>query len=143
MVKNSSSDGAITRKRSICVSFRLTPKEHEALLENVAASKLSLTEYILVRCVFSDALVVAQFEPGELLEPFKNVVTELKRQGNNYNQIAKVLNTYKRVLPEDELKRIIEQMLLVEERRQGILSEVESTIPDLRRDLNALKKPGM
>lgn len=71
------------RKRNRTLTIRLTDAEWVAIMEQVAASGMNITEY-LVHC--------AQYTEIYVAEDVKPLITELKRIGNNLNQITAKIN---------------------------------------------------
>ncbi|MGN1420594.1 MAG: plasmid mobilization protein [Eubacterium sp.] len=71
------------RKRNQTISIRLTQSEKLAIISKAKKSKLTLTEYILKSSFQSDIKVVD-------LQP---LLVELKRIGNNLNQITRKINS--------------------------------------------------
>lgn len=66
------------RKRNVTLSIRLTPKEKRDILSKAKKANLPINKYIIAcsECLIIDA---TDYTP---------VLTELKRIGNNPNQIA-------------------------------------------------------
>ncbi|MCQ4021773.1 plasmid mobilization relaxosome protein MobC [Ruminococcus sp. zg-924] len=71
------------RKRNQTLSIRLTQSEKTALLSKAQKSKLTLTDYILKSSLQTEIKVVD-------LQP---LLIEMKRIGNNLNQIARKINS--------------------------------------------------
>lgn len=71
------------RKRSLTLTIRVTPEEKAAILRKARQAGLSLTDY-LVTAAQSTQIFVA--------EDLKLALTEMKRIGNNLNQIAAKIN---------------------------------------------------
>lgn len=71
------------RKRNVTLSIRLTAKEKEAILSKANEAEMSVTDYI-VRSTSRKKIRVVNM---------KDVVIELKRIGNNINQIAWRINS--------------------------------------------------
>ena len=71
------------RKRNKTLTIRLTEKEHEAITKKARRSGMSITDFL-----------VAATEQMEIYvaEDTKPLVTELKRIGNNLNQITAKIN---------------------------------------------------
>lgn len=74
---------SVNRKRCMTLTIRVTPGEKAAIERKVKQAGLSLTDY-LVTAAQSTQIFVA--------EDIKPVLTELKRIGNNLNQIAMKIN---------------------------------------------------
>lgn len=72
------------RKRSETLTIRLTPEERAKLFDGAIHAGLNLTEYILS---LADSAVI---QPPPDLSP---LLTQLKRIGNNLNQIAAKVNS--------------------------------------------------
>ncbi len=70
------------RKRNITLSIRLTAEEKEALKKKAEQANLSMTDYIL-RCSSRKKLRVVNMS---------KVIVEMKRVGNNLNQITRKIN---------------------------------------------------
>lgn len=71
------------RKRNQTLSIRLTQSEKSAIISKAKKSKLTLTEYILKSSLQTEIKVVD-------LQP---LLVELKRIGNNLNQITRKINS--------------------------------------------------
>ena len=83
------------RKRNVQINIRISEAEAEQLRKKVEQSGMSQQEYIL-SCVLN--------KPITNTDGIKELIPELKRVGNNLNQIAKKLNEngyvdYKQELP--------------------------------------------
>ena len=73
------------RTRSHQVSFRLTEKEYALLQRKLAASGMSLTEFFIETISKGKVIVINDFIP---------LLSELKRQGVNLNQLARRANQF-------------------------------------------------
>lgn len=71
------------RNRNVTLSIRLTPKEKWEILSKARQANLPINKYIIA-C--SDRLQIDCTD-------YRPVITELKRIGNNLNQIARRLNS--------------------------------------------------
>ena len=71
------------RKRNKTLTIRLTEQEYEAVMKKVLRSGMSLTDFLVT---------AAQQTQIHVAEDTKPLVTELKRIGNNLNQIAAKIN---------------------------------------------------
>ena len=71
------------RKRNVTLSIRLTAEEKEALTKKAKEADLSMTDYIL-RCSSRKKIKVVNMT---------KVIVELKRIGNNLNQITRRINS--------------------------------------------------
>ena len=78
------------RNRNVTLSIRLTPKEKRDILSKAKKANMPINKYIIA-C--SDCLIVDATD-------YTPVLTELKRIGNNFNQIARRLNSGDKVPPE-------------------------------------------
>lgn len=85
-------DNRITPKQ---VKFWASEKELEQIKKKVNKSKLTQSEYLL-RCALDKNILV--------VEGLKEILIELSREGNNLNQIAKVLNQGEKVNPREFLE---------------------------------------
>ena len=73
------------RTRSHQVSFRLNDKEYALLQRKLASSGLSLTEFFIETISKGKVIVINDFIP---------LLSELKRQGVNLNQLARRANQF-------------------------------------------------
>ena len=71
------------RTRSHQVSFRLSDKEYALLQRKLAASGKSLTEFFIETISKGKVIVISDFVP---------LLSELKRQGVNLNQLTRKIN---------------------------------------------------
>ena len=72
------------RKRKNTLTVRLTDKEREQIVKQAEKAKMNLTDFIVA--VTGHPLI---FVPEDL----KPAVTEMKKIGNNINQIARKINS--------------------------------------------------
>jgi uncharacterized protein (DUF1778 family) len=70
------------RKRNITLSIRLTAEEKESLKKKAEQANLSMTDYLL-RCSSRKKIRVVNMS---------KVIVEMKRVGNNLNQITRKIN---------------------------------------------------
>lgn len=73
------------RKRPIQVKIRMTEEEAAAFQQKLLQSGMTAQEYLL-RCALEKNINIID------MEQIKELTVELKREGNNLNQIAKNLN---------------------------------------------------
>ena len=71
------------RKRNITLTIRLTAAEKETIVKNAARARMSLTDYILAASQATEIHVAEDTRP---------LIAELKRIGNNLNQISLKIN---------------------------------------------------
>ena len=71
------------RKRNKTLTIRLTEKEYETIMKKVIRSGMSITDFLVT---------AAQHTQIHVAEDTKPLVTELKRIGNNLNQITAKIN---------------------------------------------------
>ena len=95
------------RRRDNTLTIRLTKAEKERIERNAKRTKRSITDYIVSLSLET---------PIHVAEDVKPLLIELKRIGNNLNQIAAKINTgvfqsydFQDVV--DEQKKIYEQLL--------------------------------
>ena len=72
------------RKRNITLTIRLTPGEKDIIVQKAKQANMTLTDFV-VAAVLSAQIYVA--------EDTKPLLAELKRIGNNLNQITARINT--------------------------------------------------
>ena len=72
------------RKRNKTLTIRLTEKEYETIMKKVIRSGMSMTDFLVT---------ATQQTQIHVAEDTKPLVTELKRIGNNLNQITARINT--------------------------------------------------
>lgn len=71
------------RKRDVTLTIRLTAAEKAAIVKNAAKARMSLTDYIVASALLTEIHVAEDTRP---------LLTELKRIGNNLNQISTKIN---------------------------------------------------
>ena len=71
------------RKRNKTLTIRLTEKEHDTITKKAFRSGMSMTDFLVT---------AAQQAQIHVAEDTKPLVTELKRIGNNLNQITAKIN---------------------------------------------------
>ena len=71
------------RKRNQTLTVRLTAAEKDAITRNAAKARMSLTDYIVASSLLTEIHVAEDTRP---------LLTELKRIGNNLNQISTKIN---------------------------------------------------
>ena len=90
------------RTRNISVPFRVTEKELQEIDRKAAKAKLSRTEY-LIACALGKQIT--------LVEDLKPLLAEMRRIGNNINQLTKLANMGKiRETNLTEAKETLEQI---------------------------------
>ena len=72
------------RKRNKALTIRLTQREYDSIMERVLHAGMNRTEYLLASALNTEIYVAEDTRP---------LVTELKRIGNNLNQITAKINT--------------------------------------------------
>ena len=72
------------RKRNKALTIRLTQREYDSIMERVLHAGMNMTEYLLASALNTEIYVAEDTRP---------LVTELKRIGNNLNQITAKINT--------------------------------------------------
>ena len=87
------------RKRPYAYTFRATEKEREIIDEKLRASGLTMTDFI-IKTITEKPIIVFE-NAGEMLN-------ELKRQGNNLNQLVK--NNYYGMAMKRELSDCIAEL---------------------------------
>ena len=71
------------RKRSQTLTIRVTAAEKDAIVRNAAKARMSLTDYIVASSLLTEIHVAEDTRP---------LLAELKRIGNNLNQISTKIN---------------------------------------------------
>ena len=71
------------RKRNQTLTVRLTAAEKDAITRNAAKARMSLTDYVVASSLLTEIHVAEDNRP---------LLTELKRIGNNLNQISMKIN---------------------------------------------------
>lgn len=104
------------RKRKVQLNVRLTEEEAERLRKKVEQSGLTQREYIL-KCILGKEV--------RNTDGIKEVLPELKRQGNNLNQIAKKLNEQGYVDYRQELPNTMKEVREVWQSLKQFLQEQE------------------
>ena len=71
------------RKRNQTLTIRLTAAEKDAIVRNAAKARMNVTDYIVASSQLTEIYVAEDTRP---------LLTELKRIGNNLNQISMKIN---------------------------------------------------
>ena len=71
------------RKRNLTLTIRVTPNEKDAILRKAAQADMTLTDYLVASAISTEIHVAEDTRP---------LITELKRIGNNLNQISMKIN---------------------------------------------------
>lgn len=71
------------RKRNVTLTIRVTPVEKDAILRKAKQADMNLTDYLVTSALSAQIMVAEDLKPA---------LTELKRIGNNLNQIATKIN---------------------------------------------------
>lgn len=71
------------RKRNMTLTIRVTSSEKDAILRKAKQADMSLTDYLLTSALSTQIFVAEDLKPA---------LTELKRIGNNLNQISTKIN---------------------------------------------------
>ena len=74
---------ATNRKRNKTITIRVTEKEWMAIMEKCLLAGMNLTDYLITAALHTDIHVPEDTKP---------LLTELKRIGNNLNQITVKIN---------------------------------------------------
>ncbi len=74
----------VNRKRDKTLTVRLTEDEKNAIAKNAKKANLSLTDYISI---------MNDIKPIYVCEDVKPMLTQLRKIGNNINQIATKINS--------------------------------------------------
>ena len=71
------------RKRRMTLTIRVTENEKDAILRKAKQAEMSLTDYLVTSALSAQIFVAQDLKPA---------LTELKRIGNNLNQITTKIN---------------------------------------------------
>lgn len=71
------------RKRNVTLTIRVTPAEKDAILKKAGQARMTLTDYLVTSALSTQIFVAEDLKPA---------LTELKRIGNNLNQITTKIN---------------------------------------------------
>jgi hypothetical protein len=71
------------RKRNLTLTIRVTPGEKDAILRKAKQADMTLTDYLVTSALTTQIFVAEDLKP---------TLTELKRIGNNLNQITMKIN---------------------------------------------------
>ena len=71
------------RKRNVTLTIRVTPGEKDTIQRKAKQADMSLTDYLVTSALSTQIFVAEDLKPA---------LTELKRIGNNLNQIATKIN---------------------------------------------------
>ena len=103
--------GSQTRQRTAAALIALTPEERAEVERKAANAGLSLSSFGRA-CMLGDAGIRARRKPTIEAATLAQTHGELRRVGNNLNQIAKALNSGHRVLV-PEVQKAAEDISLV------------------------------
>ena len=73
------------RKRNISIPIRVTEKELESIDANAKAAKKNRTEYMISSAINKEITVI---------EDLRELIVQLKRIGNNLNQLTRKANAH-------------------------------------------------
>lgn len=71
------------RRRNMTLTIRVTPSEKDAILRKAKQADMNLTDYLVTSALSTQIFVAEDLKPA---------ITELKRIGNNLNQISTKIN---------------------------------------------------
>ena len=71
------------RRRNMTLTIRVTPSEKDAILRKAKQADMNLTDYLVTSALSTQIFVAENLKPA---------LTELKRIGNNLNQITTKIN---------------------------------------------------
>jgi len=89
------------RKRNKQVKVWLTEEEYQRLINKVHKSKLSQSDYIRKSILEKDIIVI---------EGIKELLVQIKKIGNNLNQLTKAVNSGIAINPSSDLKYIKQEL---------------------------------
>lgn len=89
------------RKRNKQVKVWLTEEEYQRLINKVQKSKLSQSDYIRKSILEKDIIVI---------EGIKELLVQIKKIGNNLNQLTKAVNSGIEINPSSDLKYIKQEL---------------------------------
>ena len=104
-----------TKEKNRMIAIRLNEKDYNYFKENAEKVNLSLTDYF-VELLYKQNIKITHIDTKEL-------ETELKKQGNNINQIAKKLNETG-LCTKEEIEEIKTKYLFI----QRLLNEIYDKI---------------
>ena len=118
-------------KRDRIVKVRLTNLEYEELTKASKSSKC-MSDYFRQR-VFRKG--VGLIDPKEFIRSMDEICLEMKRIGNNINQLARYVNIHKEEVNQEVLNEVEKKMadyvnIHKEEVNQEVLNEVEKKMAD-------------
>lgn len=81
-------------KKSILIGFKVTPSQHQKILEKCELAEVTVSEYMRMAALEKEIHVV---------KGLPELIVALNRVGNNVNQIAKHANTYRGYVTENDV----------------------------------------
>ena len=125
-----SPDGLIRDKQLV---IRITPNEHSAIKNAAMANGLSITDYVLNRCLYIS--LMPELPPNKEL---RAIATELTRQGTNLNQLAAAANRLVKVVYRNEATalEIGELVNNLQEIKRQFIPEISKAIEKCRKLLS-------
>lgn len=94
-------------RRTKIVKVRVTNLEYDKLVKDSSTSRC-MSDYIRQR-IFRHGMGLA--DPKEFIRSMDDVCLEMKRIGNNINQLAKYVNTHKDNISDSVIKEVEKQMV--------------------------------
>ncbi|MBQ7912494.1 MAG: DUF1778 domain-containing protein [Clostridia bacterium] len=97
--KNKKGGEIIGRRRPFAYNFRASEQEKNLIDSAIAKSGLTITDFV-IRSITD--------KPITVIENGNEILAELKRQGNNLNQVVR--NSYNGLATEEEIKACIKSL---------------------------------
>lgn len=104
------------RRRNRQVIVRMTPEERGRLAELAEVARTSVSRFVLDSTVYAEAVRLVPTK-GEL----RQIMVELRRQGNNLNQIARAINSGQMPVSAESSRTIAEECSTIRESWAEIL----------------------
>lgn len=110
---------APNRERSEVLWLRLTPEEKEELQQLADQAGMNRTDFIMAS---------VRREPIVVFPAAREILSELRKQGTNLNQMAKVANTKGQIDTQHELEELIAESTLLREKLVQACDQWEAVI---------------
>ena len=108
----------MNRTRSKSFTIRLNQDEHQRIMDKISHSKISSQREFFLSMLNKKPIIV--------IDGLTEVVTELKRQGTNLNQIAKVLNESGQLEDYEKVKKVMNECWSIYGNLKDIATEVRN-----------------
>ena len=111
-------------KRTEVISFRLTEEEYSNLKKEAEEYKVGVNKYARLKVSNKEKVLCNSILLNNLLQ----LIGQIKRLGNNINQVSKYVNYYKQIdnIAAQELIKQLKQL-------QKLIEQIQNVVKELKR----------